>query len=144
MNWLFVIFVCLAGASLAVQSGINGGLGKKIGSIEAAFVSFSIGTLVLLLMMIFAGKGNILNVLSVPKWQLLGGVLGVIVVYSMVLAVPRIGVATTIVSIIVGQIVTSMILDHMGLFSGKQIPFDFNRMLAVILLGVALFLIYKK
>ncbi len=144
MNWLMVIIALLAGTSLAIQAGINGGLGRKIGAIEGAFVSFSVGAIVLLLLMIFAGKGNILNVMNVPKWQLTGGVLGAFIVYGTVLTVPKIGVALTMVSLIVGQVMTSMILDHTGIFSGKQIPFDTSRFIAVILLAVALYLIYKR
>ncbi|GAE25941.1 integral membrane protein [Halalkalibacter wakoensis JCM 9140] len=144
MQWLMVIISLLAGVALAFQAGINGDLGKKIGLVEAAFVSFSIGAIVLFLAMIFMGKGNILQLMSVPKWQLTGGILGAFIVLSMVLSVPKIGVAITIVSIIAGQLITSMILDSTGMFSGRQIQFDLNRMLAVFLIGIALYLIYKN
>jgi transporter family-2 protein len=80
-------------------------------------------------------------VFSVPKWQLTGGLLGAIYVLVMVLAVPKIGVATTIVSVILGQVLISGVIDHFGLFGSKQIPFDWQRGVAAILLGVSLFLI---
>ncbi|WP_174760579.1 DMT family transporter, partial [Aneurinibacillus danicus] len=60
MNWLFVVFTVIAGAVLSVQAGVNGALGKKVGTIEGSFISFTVGTLVLFLLTIFMGKGNIL------------------------------------------------------------------------------------
>lgn len=144
MNWIMSLLAVIAGISIGAQAGINGGLGKKIGVIEGAFVSFAIGTLILLLFTIFFGKGNLLNIFSVSKWQLTGGLLGAIYVLIMVLAVPKVGVATTIVSVIVGQVLMSLVIDNFGFFGGRQIPFDWHRGLAVILLGMSLFLIYKR
>lgn len=144
MNWIMTLLAVIAGISIGTQAGINGGLGKKIGVIEGAFVSFAIGTLILLVCTIFLGKGNLLNVFSVPKWQLTGGLLGAIYVLVMVLAVPKIGVATTIVSVILGQVLISGVIDHFGLFGGKQIPFDWQRGVAALLLGISLYLMYKK
>jgi bacterial/archaeal transporter family-2 protein len=59
-------------------------------------------------------------------------------------AVPKIGVATTIVSVIMGQVLMSLVIDHFGFFGGRQIPFNWHRGIAVVLLGVSLFLIYKR
>ncbi|PRX41922.1 putative inner membrane exporter YdcZ [Planifilum fimeticola] len=81
---------------------------------------------------------------SVPKWQLLGGVLGAFYVFVMVLIVPKVGVATSIMAVVAGQLVMSSIIDHFGLLGGQQIPFDMRRMTGIILLFCALWLFYKK
>jgi bacterial/archaeal transporter family-2 protein len=144
MKWLLMIFAVIAGIATSVQAGINGGLGKRIGVMEGAFVSFLIGTIALFLFQLFFGKGNLLQMFSVPKWQLLGGLLGAFYVFIMVLVVPKIGVATAIMAIIVGQLAMSSIIDHFGWFGGKQIPFDIRRMIGIVLLFSALFLFYKE
>lgn len=138
------LLAVIAGISIGVQAGINGGLGKKIGVIEGSFVSFTVGALILLVFTIFFGKGNILNISSVSRWQLTGGLLGAIYVLIMVMAVLKIGVATTIVSVIMGQVLMSLVIDHFDFFGGRQIPFNWHRGIAVVLLGVSLFLIYKR
>ncbi|MDR7236528.1 uncharacterized membrane protein YdcZ (DUF606 family) [Neobacillus drentensis] len=75
--FIYLILAIIAGTLIRTQAGINGVLGKRIGVIEGSFVSFFIGTIILLLLAIFLGKGDLLIVTSVPKWQLLGGALGV-------------------------------------------------------------------
>ncbi|MFD1736474.1 DMT family transporter [Bacillus salitolerans] len=143
MNWIFMIVALFAGMAVSIQASVNGSLGKKIGVIEGAFVSFLIGTIFLFLLQLFVGKGNLLQMFSVPKWQLTGGLLGAFYIFIMVLVVPKLGVATSIMAVIVGQLLMSSILDHYGLL-GKQIPFDLKRGLGIVLLVSALFLFYKK
>ncbi len=144
MNWLMTLLALLGGVGIAVQAGVNGELGKKIGSIEGAFVSFLVGTVVLLIMMLFFGKGNILSLFSLPKWQLTGGLIGAAYVFIMVLTVPHIGVASALIAVVCGQILMSTVIDHFGFITGNPIPVDWKRMVALVLLGVALYLFYKR
>jgi len=144
MQWLITILAVIGGVGIGLQAGINGELGKRIGTIEGAFVSFAVGTLFLFLTMLFVGKGNILSMFTVPKWQLTGGLLGAVYIFIAVLAVPKIGVATTLLAVVTGQIVTSALLDHFGMISGQQIPLDGKRITALLLLAAALFLFYKR
>jgi bacterial/archaeal transporter family-2 protein len=143
MKWLFMGFALLAGMAVSVQASVNGSLGKKIGVMEGAFVSFFIGTIALFLFQLFFGRGNVLHMFTVPKWQLVGGLLGAFYIFIMVLIVPKIGVANSIIAVIVGQLLMSTIIDHYGLI-GKQIPFDIKRGIGLLLLFCALFLFYKK
>ncbi|MGM7702591.1 DMT family transporter [Pseudalkalibacillus sp. Hm43] len=144
MNWIIIITVFMGGVAVAVQASINGGLGKQIGVIEGAFLSFLIGTVSLLIIMLVFGKGNILQASTVPKWQLTGGILGAFYVYTMVLSVPRIGVAAVLVTVIAAQLIASSLIDHFGLLGVKQIPIDGQRIFGFILLLAALFFITKK
>lgn len=129
---------------MSMQAGVNGALGKRVGTVEGAFISFAVGTLALLLLVIFMGKGNILSVFSVPKWQLIGGLLGALYIFIMVLAVPKIGVGSAVVAVIAGQMLASTFIDHFNVFGGKQILIDWKRVVALILLAFALYLFNKK
>ncbi|MMZ52247.1 hypothetical protein D1872_140050 [compost metagenome] len=129
---------------MSMQAGVNGALGKRVGTVEGAFISFAVGTLALLLLAIFMGKGNILSVFSVPKWQLIGGLLGALYIFIMVLAVPKIGVGSAVVAVIAGQMLTSTFIDHFNIFGGRQILIDWKRVVALILLAFALYLFNKK
>lgn len=112
--------------------------------IEGAFFSFALGTLVLLFVLIFFGNGQISSVSSVPKWQLIGGILGAFFVIVQVLVVPKIGVSTTLLAVIVGQIILSVVIDHFGLFGAERRPVDMNKLAAVVLMFIALYLYNKK
>ncbi|KGR79000.1 DMT family transporter [Ureibacillus manganicus] len=141
---IFPLLALIGGMVMAIQVQINGGLGKKIGVIESAFFNFALGTLVLLFILIFAGNGQISSMATVPKWQLVGGILGAFFVIVQVLVVPKIGVSTTLLAIIVGQIILSVLIDHFGLFGAERRPVDTNKIAAVALMFIALYLYNKK
>jgi transporter family-2 protein len=144
MNWFIILAVLVAGSATAIQAGVNGALGKKTGILEAAFVSFLTGTVFLLILLLFVRKGNLSQALSVPKWQLTGGILGAIYILIMVFAVPRIGIAAALVTLIVGQLTCSTLLDHFGLIGERPLPIDLRRISGLLLMAVAVYLVYKK
>ncbi|KGX86537.1 MULTISPECIES: DMT family transporter [Pontibacillus] len=144
MNWIMMILVFCGGLAVAIQSAINGNLGQKIGVFEGAFVSFLVGTVTLFLIMLFFGRGNIVDAFQVPKWQLLGGVLGSFFVSSMVLAVPRVGVGAALFTVIVAQLTMSSLIDHFGWLGMKQIPLDWNRLAGLGLMIVAIILYTRR
>ena len=92
---IFPLLALIGGMALATQGQINGGLGKKVGVFEGSFISFSVGTLALLFILLFFGTGNISALSTVPKWQLTGGLLGAFYVVVQVIVVPKIGVSAS-------------------------------------------------
>lgn len=144
MKWLMMLLAVLGGMAIGTQAGVNGVLGKKVGSLEGALISFAIGTIALLTATIFFGKGDLLSATTVPKWQLTGGLLGAAYIFIMVLIVPQIGAASAIMAIIIGQLLITSIIDHFGLIGGKQIPLDWQKIAALALMVVAIILYTKK
>jgi len=144
MNWFVLLLVLIAGAATSIQAGVNGMLGKKVGIIEGALVSFTVGTIFLFIIYILTRKGSLQSVFDVPKWQLTGGLLGACYIMIMVVAVPRIGIAAALTTLIVGQLACSTMIDHFGLMGAKQIPFDYKRLAGLALMGISVYLFYKK
>ncbi len=140
---LFIILSMVGGVLAGVQASINGELGKRVGGIEASFISFFVGTLLLTLLVLFLGKGQIQHVFTVPKWQLIGGFLGAIFVTVIIISVPHIGVALTIFAAIIGQLFISMTIDHFGFFGIQAIPMNWNRWFGLLLMLFGLFFIYR-
>lgn len=79
---------------------------------------------------------------NAPKWQLMGAVFGVIYMVVVVFAVPRIGIAGMTVSVIAGQLMMSILIDHFGWLNNAVIELDAQRYLAIVLLLGAIFMIY--
>jgi bacterial/archaeal transporter family-2 protein len=140
---LLVLLTFLSGIGLSSQAAINGGLGKVTGAIEAAFISSFIAIFGLFLAMLCFGKGSIAMAFTVPKWQLLGGLFGAIYVTVIAYAVPKVGAGISLISVIFGQMVMSLLIDNFGWFHSKQIPINTPRLIGILLLVAALILIYQ-
>ena len=138
LKLIFPLLALIGGMALATQGQVNGGLGKKVGVIEGSFISFSIGTLALLFILLFFGSGNISALSTVPKWQLTGGLLGAFFVVVQVIVVPKIGVSASLMAVIVGQIILGAVIDHFGLFGGNRFPMDKQKLIAILLLFVSI------
>ena len=143
-KFFYILLVVIGGAAAAVQSPINSGLGRRIGVFEGGLWSFLTGTLLLLLLVAVFGKGHFSAVTSVPKWQLLGGILGVIAVVSMIVSAPQLGVGLATVCILFGQITVAILIDALGLFGMEPIPLDYNRIIGVILMLCGVFFVYRS
>ncbi|WP_145427796.1 DMT family transporter [Staphylococcus pettenkoferi] len=141
MRYIGYIFALLAGVSLSFEGAIYGELGKTIGQLEASFYNFSVGTIILGLLCLFFGKGKISYAVEDPKWKLLGGVLGVIYLTAIVISIPFVGVGITMVSLIIGQLIISMIIEHFGWLGSEQSEINKEKIFAIISMVISLILI---
>ncbi len=139
-NWIFIGIMMAGGALLAFQSPTNAALGKGIGSYEAAFVSFLVGTVIAAVVVAAVGKGNLRAVAGTPGWQLLGGLYGIIYITLIILAVPKLGVTTVMLSVLLGQLATAMVIDHFGWFGVPVRELTLSRVCALPLVVGAVFL----
>ncbi|WP_411747554.1 DMT family transporter, partial [Psychrobacillus psychrotolerans] len=114
MRYIAYIFALFAGVALSFEGAIYAELGKNIGKLETSFYNFFMGSIILGLLWIFFGKGKISHVVEAPKWTLLGGALGVVYLTAIVISVPFVGVGITMVAVILGQLLMSMIIEHYG------------------------------
>ena len=132
----------LGGMAIAAQSSINGTLSMRTDVVTTAWLTNAVASVILLLLVIFFESPQAMNMFSVPSWQLAGALFGNFSMVAIVIAVPRIGTAATLVAIIAGQIIMGLLVDHFGWFGNTQILLDYKRMAAIALLAGALYLIY--
>jgi len=145
MNNLMLLFLMFCGGiTIALQPSINGRLAQKIGVIESSCISFAVGTVVLLVGAVLAGKGSFKGLEAVSWWELSGGALGAFFVTMTIIAVPRIGTTSAMAAVIGAQLTTGILLDHFGLFGFKTIPLDGKRLIGVVLLMAGTALIFRK
>ena len=141
MRLIAYLLALLAGAALSFEGAIYAELGKSIGQIETSFYNFIMGSIIMGLLWIFFGKGKLSHVLEAPKWSLLGGLLGVVYLTSIVISVPFVGVGITMVAVIIGQLVMSMIIEHFGWLGSKKTRINKEKIIAVVSMIIALILI---
>jgi transporter family-2 protein len=145
--YLLLPLSILVGFSLASQAGINAQLRLALSSpIQAAFISFFIGTVILGLIVFIQGepwfKPNALP--SIPWWAWLGGLLGAFNIAMSIYLAPKLGALVLAISIVCGQVIASLALDQQGWFGYPKIEITVNRVIGALLLIAGLFLVVKK
>ena len=70
---------------------------------------------------------------ALPWWTWIGGLYGAVFVVSAAWAVPRLGVAMTVILMVAGQILISVLLDHFGALGVPKQPLNLTRLLGVAL-----------
>jgi transporter family-2 protein len=119
----FVLFGIAAGAMLPFQAGVNAQLAVYLGSpLRAALVSFTVGALVLLVVVALFARGLPAGdrVSAAPWWAWIGGALGAFYVTGSITSAPRLGAVTLIGVILAGQAVASLVVDHFGLVGFEE------------------------
>ena len=118
--------------AMAFQGAINTGLSKIVGLLQATFIVHVIASLLLAFLLLFPiSPGNLLKVTSVPWYLFLGGPLSVVIVYTVVFSMGKIGVAPATTAIIVGQVLTALVIDHWGLFGLQRLVFSWWQLLGL-------------
>ena len=132
----------LGGMAIAAQSSINGSLSMRTDVVTTAWLTNVVASIILLLLVVLFEPPQAQTMFSVPTWQLAGALFGNFSMVAIVVAVPRLGTAATIVAVIAGQIIMGLLVDHFGWFGNTQIVLDYKRVAAIALLAGALYLIY--
>ena len=112
-----------AGGLIALQAPINSTLGRSVGTFQAAFLSFAIGTVALAIIAALAtgGLAQIGEARSLAWYYLVGGLLGAGYVTTVLVAVRSLGAGGVTAATIAGQLTLSVVVDHFG-WLGRRPP----------------------
>jgi transporter family-2 protein len=145
-DMMALVFAALAGLTMAVQGAMNSALSAATGLWGATFVVHVIGLAVSTAFLLGSGQGARLlaAVRASPPVNLLGGVLGVLIVYAVVRGISKVGAGAATTAIVVGQVTTAFLLDHFGLFGLKGLPLTWWRPAGLGLLAVGAYLLLRK
>lgn len=130
-----VLAALVGGALLALQPPTNAMLARGVGStLNAATISFAVGTLALLLAAAIARvKPEWSAAKALPAWAWFGGAYGAVFVFAIAFGAPRIGVAATLTLAIAAQLATAVTLDHFGWLGLPARPITLGRLAGVAL-----------
>lgn len=138
---LGILFSILAGAAMSVQGVLDSRLSDKIGLYESNVlvqgVAFALSAVVLL----FFGSGSLGEIRSVNKIYLLGGVIGVVITVTVMLAIKGLGPTVAVSVILISQLLVAALIDAFGWFGSERIAFGWQKYAGVALMagGVLLF-----
>jgi len=136
----------VAGSLMAVQGTFNSVLGKAIGLLETSFLVQVLGGVAAAVLLFgFRLRGGSFGAIGEAPWYtLLGGPIGLAIVYLVAFGIGRAGVANATTAIIIGQVGTALLIDCLGLFGAPPVPFRWTKLLGVALLALAGYLMLRK
>ncbi|MEF2276952.1 DMT family transporter [Deinococcus sp. YIM 134068] len=143
MLWLPVLLALLAGAVVPLQASANARLALAAGHpawgalTNALLTATLLGTFVLLFR-----PGHPAGLLqnSPPWWAWLGGAFGAAYLLGLTALAPRLGTATLLSLIVLGQLLVAGVLEHFGWLGVRQHALSPGRLLGLtlVVLGVVL------
>src|SRR5512141_1468797 len=144
--YLYILLALLAGTMMPTQAAVNNKMAMIVDSpVIAAFISFVVGTVALLLYLILTGAplGTITSAKNAPAIAWVGGLMGAFFVAAAVTLVPRLGVALTFSLIIAGQMLVTLVLDHFGFLGVPVKEISLARVAGILLITGGVILIRK-
>ncbi len=138
---LGIIYAIVSGISMSLQGVFNTRLGEKIGTWETNVLVQLIGLILTVIITVFAGKGNFKELNNANKLYLLGGVLGVVIIFTVMMSIGSLGTTYAIGVILISQIIAAAIIDYFGLFGTEKLNFTLKDFLgvAIMIIGIIVF-----
>lgn len=121
MNSVYLSIAVLVGTGLATQAAVNTQLRAATGSALWAAIFSTAVTLVLLsgIQLVVRDELTIPAPSQYPWWIWIGGFMGAFYMFSIAAFTRHLGVALMFGSIVVGQLLTGLLIDHYGLFNAE-------------------------
>lgn len=143
MNIVYMLMAACAGSFIALQASANASFRHRLNDPwYAAFFSIcgTITTAVILMLIFRPSPPSTEAIRSAPWWNWIGGPLGVMIVLAGATLAPKLGAAAFISSVVGGQLICSLVLDHFGLMELPQQGITLGRLVGAlfVVLGVGM------
>lgn len=126
---------------MSIQGVFNTRLGDKIGVWETNITVQATGLVLTFLILLSFGDGHLKDIRTCNKLYLLGGVLGVVIIFTVMKGIKELGTTYSIATILVAQLATAAFIDAVGLFDTVKVPFGINKYIgvAIMVVGIVIF-----
>jgi transporter family-2 protein len=139
-------FAFAAGLGGAVQIAVQARLSERVGSLEALACAVVVAAATALIVLVVARRSleGLRAGLGGPKWLLLGGVMSAVIVLSITVAGPRIGIVATTAVLIAAQFALATLIDRFGWFGVTALPISVARVAGLVLLAAGAALTLRR
>ena len=136
-----ILFSLIAGIFISLQSIFNTRLSEKVGLWQTNIVVHGIGFLTSVILFLIIREENTSKWYEVEKVYLLGGVLGAMVVFSVMQGVIKLGPTYAILILLFAQLFSTIIIESMGLFGTPKTSISINNIIGIIVMvtGIIIF-----
>jgi bacterial/archaeal transporter family-2 protein len=146
MAWLAWGFALVAGALITVQAGANSQLKQSFGeSMSALLVNYVLGFIVILgyVVLMRVPWPTYGRVAGAPWWAWIGGLAGAAYGVAAIFLASRLGAATLMALVVTGQLICSVVVDHLGWVGFDVHPAGWGRIVGCALMIAGFVLIAK-
>ena len=133
----------VGGLAIGFQNPLASLMGSRIGLLQGAFMIHLGGAIVGGILILILPGGQLAAWRSVPWYSLWAGALGLILIVAVSISIPRVGVAATVGTLMVGQLLVASWLDHYGLLGSAVQSFDGSRAIGMLLLVAGTWLVLR-
>jgi transporter family-2 protein len=143
---LAVGLAAAAGVFVGLQAPVNARLGKDVGSFQAATISFTVGTVALIVATSLSSGGlsSVGHVSRAPWWALIGGLLGAFYVTVALVTVRTLGLSALTAIVVAGQLAIAVVVDRFGLLGIAKQHIALHRIVGLVLLLVGVVLVVRR
>jgi transporter family-2 protein len=136
------------GVAIGVQSTITSRAGSMLGDIRTGLLTNFLGGAIAgaVILLLFLREGP--QAWRVPGIVLgfvaLSGLLGIFIITGISFSLQRAGIAAGLATVILGQLILSLIIDTFGIGGVEAIPLSFQRISGLLVTGFGVFLLLPK
>jgi len=143
-----IIAALIGGVFIAVQGGINGMVGNKVGIFTTVIVPVLTQFVILCTVVLIKREliGNILKLKDIKfgvGFLIISALLGLGIMSTLTLSIMKIGPLIAFAIVIFSQLFTSMLVEHFGLFDMVQKSISGYRILGLLAMVAGIGLFYK-
>jgi transporter family-2 protein len=143
-----VVAALFTGIAIGVQSALSSRVGTLIGNIRTGVLTNALGGLIAILLflvlLLINGKGFWQIPGTALTMLVIAGALGILIITGVAFSLQRTGVAAGLATIILGQLVVSVIIDTKGYGGVPPIPITLPRILGLIVMAAGVYLLLPK
>ncbi|RBW68582.1 DMT family transporter [Bacillus taeanensis] len=136
-----IVFSLLAGVLIAVQGIFNTNVSSKAGLWLTTTIVHGVGLIGSVIIYFLVKDGSIKSLFEVNKVYLLGGLFGVIIVFSVMQGITHAGPAFSVSVLLISQLLIALLINTLGLFGIEPISLSLNKIIgvAVMIGGIVIF-----
>ena len=134
---MYYLLSLIAGSLLAFMVSSNGIVGEAAGNYASSVIIHFIGLIAVSLVLLLT-KAKFKNLRKLPLWMYSAGLIGIITVLFNNLTYTTLGVSLTVALGLLGQSLTSLLIDQFGLFGLPVSRFDKKKILGFVIIFVGI------
>ena len=131
------ILAILAGTIVTIMNVFNGQLSNQVGVFLSTVIIHLVGLFTLIIIMIIK-KQKISFQNHIPLILYTGGMIGVFTVFCNVMSISTIGAALVTALGLLGQMLTSLVLEYKGWLGAKKRTLTFQKVISLVLVMIGI------